>query len=199
MIGPTWLRAAAGGPQLRPELIPEDPDRSLRELFALDARREAMLRAAARAFDEQVTTRLRARGEQLVLDECRSQLRSAGHDALANQAQRLGGLAQELGYSVTAGRSDGTSRRMTVKTVRGWRWRRQVFLTRVEADVGLADPDWSLVICDSGEDGTISVSGWITVSALAGLLPGDAHALGRWSTAALLLPDGLLQSGLPPI
>ena len=96
MIGPAWLRAAAGGPQLRPELIPEDPDRSL-QAAAVDARREAMLRAAARGFDEQVTTRLRSRGEQLVLEEIRSQLRRAGHDALADQAQRLGGLAQSSG------------------------------------------------------------------------------------------------------
>ena len=87
---------------------------------------------------------------------------------------------------------------MTVKTVRGWRWRKLVFLTRVEADVGLADPDWSLVICDSAEDGTISVSGWITIGALP-VLPDDVHALGRWSTAALLLPDGVLRAGLPPL
>jgi hypothetical protein len=198
-IGPLWLRAAAGGPALRAHFIPPEPARALSELFVDEPRREALLLGAARTHEARAAARIAGKGEQLVLEACRKQLEEADLAELATKVQQTGRLAGSLGYEIVAPRRDGSVRHIEVKAVRSWRWRLTLFVHRGEVEAGLADPDWSLVVCDASDEDAPSILGWCGAQELSGLLPADQHSLGRWTRAALIVNPAVLQEGLPPV
>jgi hypothetical protein len=89
-------------------------------------------------------------------------------------------------------------RRLEVKSTRSAGATVRLFVTRNEITVGLADPDWFLVVARRDIDGAWTVLGHAAAPSLQPLLPADRDSRGRWQTAALLLAVEDLEPGLPP-
>jgi hypothetical protein len=107
-------------------------------------------------------------------------------------------ISDQLGYDVIAPRLDGSSRRIEVKATRRLAWRGEVYISRNEFEVGLLDPDWSLVVVEVDAEDMPSLLGWCPAEALVAKMPADRHHLGRWNSVRLLQAEGVLSSGLPP-
>lgn len=195
---PLWLLAATGGTDLRDELIPEQASRELERLFADPGRREAFLLARGRKVEGDERAALGDLGEQAVVAAAIQQLTALGRLDLADRVHQVSKVSDELGYDVTAPRLDGLIRRMEVKTTRIAATAVTIFLSRNEARVGLADPHWSLVVCELSADGSPAVVGWHSAANLAELLPHDRHSDGAWESARLSLVTSTLVPGLPP-
>ena len=56
-------------------------------------------------------------------------------------------IADTLGYDVTEPQPSGGKGRYEVKTTRGVGSIVEVYLSRNEAQTGLRDPSWSLIVC----------------------------------------------------
>jgi hypothetical protein len=196
---PMWLRSAAGGGEVRGELIPEEADAELRQLLGDPARREAMLLTAARRHDAALLAGIGLAGEEHVEQQCRDELGAAAKPELSSQVSRVSAISDVLGYDVVAPTLAGTMRRLEVKTTRRSGWRTEIYISRNEFEVGLADPDWALVVCEMDGDDDVTTVGWCRADAIRGLVPADQHAHGRWVNANLLLVEVLLTPGLPPL
>lgn len=195
---PSWLRFAAAGDSLKANSIPDAELAALEDSFVDPAHREAILLAAARRYDATRLTALGALGEEYVAVSCREQLRAAGAEALAEAVSRVSLISDQLGYDVVAPRLDGSSRRIEVKATRRLAWRGEVYISRNEFEIGLLDPDWSLVVVEIDAEETPSLLGWCRAEALVAKMPADRHHLGRWSSVRLLQAEGMLSGGLPP-
>lgn len=195
---PSWLRFAAAGDSLKANSIPDAELAALEDSFVDPTHREAILLAAARRYDATRFTALGALGEEYVAERCREQLRAAGAEALAKSVSRVSLISDQLGYDVVAPRLDGSSRRLEVKATRRLAWRGEVYISRNEFEIGLLDPDWSLVVVEIDAEETPSLLGWCRAEDLVAKMPVDRHHLGRWSRVRLLQADGMLSGGLPP-
>lgn len=209
--GPLWLRTAGGGDKFAAELIPEDAATALAIVIPDPARREAFLLARARTVDARERQQLGARAEEIVVAACRAELVAHSRHDYAARVRRVSLISDELGYDVVSPRLDGTVRRLEVKATRSAPTTVAVTVTRNELAVGLADPDWFLVVvhvgyedtnldgsADSGGTDDGHVVGHVTSAALEALLPQDRHGRGQWQTARLRLAFDVLVPGLPP-
>jgi hypothetical protein len=194
---PSWLRFAAAGDALKSNSIPDAELAALENSFVDPAHREAILLAAARRYDAARLAAFGALGEEYVAECCREQLRAAGGGTLAEAVSRVSLLSDQLGYDVVAPRLDGSSRRIEVKATRRLAWRGEVYISRNEYEIGLLDPDWSLVVVEIDAEETPSLLGWCRAGALEAKMPVDRHHFGRWNTVRLLQADGMLNGGLP--
>lgn len=195
---PGWLRYAAAGDSLKVNAIPDPELAALRDSFGDSELCEAIILAAARRFDAGRLAALAGLGTEYVAGCCREQLRAAGSGVLAAAVSRVARVSEGLGYDVVAPRLDGSSRRMGVKATRRLAWRGEVFLSRSEFEIGLLDPDWSLVVVEIDTEDSPSLLGWCNAGSLSAKMPSDRHPLGRWSDVRLLQTEGLLNDGLPP-
>jgi Domain of unknown function (DUF3883) len=166
----------------------------------LDAdRRELLLLAAGKRFDDARAREIGQNGERLVLELLRSELNSLGYPHLARAVRQVSLESDQLGYDISAPRIDGPRRLIEVKATPvdpgdGM----TVYLSRNEFETGLKYRDWSLVLVrltdPEGSQG--EVLGWCPASALAPLAPADT-ASARWEKATFDVLVGGLTFGLP--
>jgi hypothetical protein len=161
------------------------------------ARRERLLLARRITFDQAQFALLGARGEKFVVEEARAGLVELGRADLAGRVQRVSQLSDQLGYDVVAPTLNGV-RRLEVKTSgRPADDAFHFFLSRLEFEVGMADPSWALVACRVDRDEALTIVGWCRAGAIEGLLPGDTAAA-HWMTTEISLPLTAFEPGLPP-
>lgn len=195
---PLWLRTAAAGPELRDDLIPEAVETLVASVVEDPARREAFLLARGRKVEAAQRAAIGALGEEAVVVAAKTELIQLGRHDLAEQVAQVSLISDELGYDVTAPTLSGRTRRLEVKTTGAAGSAVTIFISRTEASVGLADSDWSLVVCELQADADASVVGWVSASSIHDQLPINPHPEGRWENARLRLLIGSLNAGLPP-
>lgn len=180
--------------------LPTDDPGATEEIVAAliddPARREELLLALGRRFDDALLREIGAIGEELVVAAARAELHALGHRGLARQVRRVSLISDQLGYDVTAPRVGAAPRLFEVKTTAGDRG--VIFLSRNEADTGQRFGDWALVLCvvDDVESRTGTIIGWCHHSDLAALLPVDSGG-GRWESVSIEISHLNLRTGLP--
>lgn len=191
---PGWLRLTDGG-ELHEELIPVADTRELARTLPDPSRRQELLLQLARTIDLERLNEIGALGEVEVVDQCRRLLLEAGLHSSAGRVARVSLVSDQLGYDVVSPTRAGRVVRLEVKTTA--RSGGSMFLSRNEAEVGLHDEDWALVLCCAKMNSTVEIIGWCRACDLAAVLPTDTHHDGRWTTACINVPAGLLHPGLP--
>jgi hypothetical protein len=194
---PAWLQTAAGGQNLRPELIPDADLAALEEVCGDGPLRAAILLGAARRHDVAELDRLAESGEAFVAERCRGELGDYGAAELAVAVTQVHAIDPGCDYSVLAPRLEGRPRRIAVKTTRQLAWRGDIFLSRSEYEYGCADPDWSMAVVTVDREGVHWLLGWCRAADLAPKVPRDPHPMGRWDRVRILQAEGILQPGLP--
>jgi hypothetical protein len=195
---PIWLFTATSGGELGTEMIPDADLANLDEAIPDHGRREALLLTLANRIDREANETLGERGEEVVVNSCRTQLIELGRPDLAEKVQRVSLISDQLGYDVTAPRANESSRRLEVKTTSRRGSSLTVYLSRNELTYGLRDPDWMLVICQATEVGPISVVGWCHAGVLEPSIPRDVSSRAAWVSARFDLSLADLELGLPP-
>lgn len=194
---PLWSYGAQRKDEVFHELIPDVDRDALEEIIADPNRREGLLLALGRRYDPDTSLELGEAGEELVVAECRAQLEGAGRKDLAERVQRVSLVSDQLGYDVVAPTLAGGTSRMEVKTTASGSEAVRVLISRNEAEFGLRDPSWALVVCRSDPDDCLSITGWCRGNALKPLLPIDKHPRASWASAMVSLQPGFLTPGLP--
>ena len=171
------------------------------DTLVVDAqRREDLLLAFARRFDDAANVICGEIGEELVIAALRDDLNEMGYPHLAQAVRRVSLESDQLGYDVTAPKVMGTSRLIEVKaTSLSIADSVVIYLTRNEADTGSRFHDWSLVVCSVSD--TVrregEIIGWCSGQELAEYLPEDVEN-GMWREAKITLDLDVLRPGLPP-
>jgi hypothetical protein len=194
---PLWLSAATSDGILADELIPDEQQRILADVLD-PAAREQLLLQVGRRFSDDERSATGALVEEYVVSVCRQQLRDLGEHDLAGQVQRVSLVSDELGYDVTAPRADRSTRRLECKGTRRGGTSVTFYLSRNEAERGLADPDWSLVLCRLLEDDSVQLLGHLLGSDLSSLLPSDPCPRARWQSARIEVGVTDCRRGLAP-
>lgn len=194
-IRPVWLAAATRGGEIADELVPEAARDSLRHLLADPERREAFLLNAARVHDDQHQSAIGDVAEEYVVDNARKELRIISPN-LSDGVVRVSLISDQLGYDVVAPNVLGGFRRLEVKGTGRLGHVLNVFLSRNEAEVGLRDPGWALVVCLVRELESTSLLGWLRGRDLREQLPVDRPG-GRWEECRLSISPTDLRAGLP--
>jgi Domain of unknown function (DUF3883) len=170
---------------------------TLKELVDDPARREALLLALGRRWDDQRCREVGEIGEELVTASARDELAALGRPDLARAVRRVSLISDQLGYDVVAPRVGAAPRLLEVKaTARADESR--VFLSRAEAEAGSRFGDWALVVCCVHDVvlRTGEIVGWCQYADLEKLLPVDVPG-GRWQSVAIEFERLDLQLGLP--
>jgi len=174
----------------------------LAQLVPDAARREELLLALARRFDDTRQRLTGEIGEEVVMDAARAELRAIGRHDLAREVRRVSLLSDQLGYDISAPRVAGSARLLEVKATAAHAavGSLEIHLSRNEADTGATLPDWALVAClvDNVDQRLGHIIGWCAANALADLLPLDGVA-SRWDQASIELPLARLSPGLPGV
>ncbi len=194
---PLWLFAAVVDEEVRWENVPDAELVVLGQTVPDPDRREAMLLAIGRKFDQERLTVIGDAGEDFVVAACRGYFLEKDRADLAAAVERVSTRSDTLGYDLSASDSMGRRHRIEVKTTSARVGRLQFYISRNEATVALRDPAWSLVVVRRGFDDSLAIVGWCRGAAIASYLPSDAPIGGRWSAARLDAPDGSLEPGLP--
>lgn len=176
----------------------ESPDQTLLELVPDAARREQLLAALGRKFDDTRRRLVGAIGEEIVVREARAELEGLGYPELARAVRHLSLETDQAGYDVSAPRIMGGTRLLEVKATSQCGDITTVHLSRNEVETGTLYPDWALVLSqvEDIEQRNGRVVGWCSATELASALPQDAEG-GRWETVAIDVPIALLAPGLP--
>jgi Protein NO VEIN, C-terminal len=172
---------------------------ALAELVPDPARREELLAALGRRFDDSYRRLLGEIGEEHVVTALRRELEGLGYSELARAVRHLSLETDQAGYDISAPRVVGPARLIEVKaTTSNDEGTHTVHLSRNEAETGARYADWSLVVCRiSDVDARVGeILGWCPAARLRGLLPHDV-ASGRWENAVIDVPAELLVPGLP--
>jgi hypothetical protein len=191
--------------------MPDLTWRSLCELYPDDDARNSELVGLARLVDEQRLKEIGLAGEEHVVAECQEFFHSAGDSVLAQHVLRVSAFDDTLGYDVTAIDRLAVRHKLEVKTTTAPPGDSiAIYLSRNEARVGLANPDWSLVIVRDwfktsgrGEvERELATVGWLPAASFATALPapavsGDRGTVGAWQSVRLEMPAGLVRPGLP--
>lgn len=173
---------------------------TLKELVDDPARREEMLVALGRRFDDAYQRLIGEIGEELVVAAARAELLELGYPELVRTVRRISLDTDQAGYDITAPRIIGSPRLLEVKATIGPAEASITFhLSRNEFDTGVRFTDWSLVVCRiaSIDDRTGEIVGWTAAAALADIAPKNSTR-GRWESALLTLDVDSLLPGLPP-
>src|SRR5581483_3223474 len=177
----------------------EEASAEIAGLIPDPARREELLLALARRFDDAQQRLIGAIGEELVVAALRAELVALGYPELARSVRHVSLESDQLGYDISAPRVSGPIRLLEVKaTTGGAEDSLTVHLSRNEADTGLRYRDWALVVClitDAAARGG-EIIGWQTAAAFAPAFPVDS-ADGHWEAAALTLAATDLLPGFP--
>ena len=178
----------------------EEAAAELADLIPDVTRREELLRALARRFDDAQRHLVGAIGEEVVVAALRAELNSLGYPELSRAVRHLSLESDQLGYDVAAPRIAGADRLIEVKattTLAGGN--ASIYLSRNEAEVGLRYRDWALVVCLVTDQvrRDAQIVGWQTASALAPGFPVDCPG-GRWESVNLVVSVADMVPGLPP-
>jgi hypothetical protein len=182
--------------------LPQEVVASHFDELSLDpARREQMLLALARRFDNSYQRLLGEIGEEVVLACARRELADLGYPQLAAQVRRISLVTDQTGYDITAPRAVGSPRLLEVKSGTfppGDRL--AVHLSRNEYDTGRRFDDWALVVCrvTDIDRRTGEILGWIDSKPLSELVPIDRND-GQWENALISIDADDLIPGLPAI
>lgn len=198
-VRPLWVSAAATPTGLDDALVPDIVAADLRTVLPDPGRREAFLLAIGRRFDDTDRRHVGELAEEYVVRACRLQLETAGKPDLASKVRRVSMVSDQLGYDVVAPRRDESDRRLEVKGTRASGLLLPITISRNEADVGLRDSDWALVVCRVTRDDVAQTVGWLDGAALQPYLPSDPAYGGAWEAAVAFLDElADLTPGLPP-
>jgi hypothetical protein len=180
----------------KPATLPSEE--ALASLVPDAARREELLLALGRTFDDERNRALGAAGEQLVVTAAREELISLGRTELAREVRQLSLISDQLGYDVVAPRLNGSGRLLEVKATGRDEDLLVVHLSRNEAKTGERYGDWALVICivEEFDPPAGRIAGWCSYGTLADRLPVDTPS-GRWEQAELTIDQKELSTGLP--
>jgi Protein NO VEIN, C-terminal len=179
---------------------PDETDAEIAALIPDPARREELLLALARRFDDAQRRLIGAIGEELVVAALRADLVALGYPELAREVRHVSLESDMLGYDVTAPRVAGQTRLLEVKSTTAHGEETITFhLSRNEAETGLRYRDWALVVCAVTDASTREgeVVGWQSAAALAPAFPIDSPG-GRWESVAITVAFSDLLPGLPP-
>ena len=194
---PLWLYVAVADEDIAWDKVPASDQSVLTQLIADAARRETFLLTIAKTIDLKFLADLGTEGEQFVVGSCRDHLCLLGRSDLASDVHQVSLQSDQLGYDVTSPDTAGVRHRIEVKTMGAALGRAEFFLSRNEARVSRNDPNWSLVVVQRHQDGSLELLGWCTSHAFAHVLPHDPHPHGRWSSVRISLPLEELTPGLP--
>lgn len=175
------------------------PAGELAELVPDAARREQLLVALGRRFDDEQRRLYGAIGEEIVVAAARAELEDLGRGDLARRVRHVSLETDQAGYDVSAPRVAGPARLFEVKATSAPAADPVVVhLSRNEAETGLRYADWTLVVCavDDTDRRTGSIVGWTAAGLLGPSLPADRVG-GRWESAAVEVPLASLSPGLP--
>lgn len=188
-------RAAAAAPA---PPAPEEFEGRLAELLPDAERREELLLALGRRFDDARQRLLGAIGEEVVVAALRRELESLGYPELARTVRHVSLESDQAGYDISAPRVAGTRRLLEVKATTNVGDAILFHLSRNEAEVGLRFREWSLVICHVTDVGrrAAQIVGWCTAQHLEPSFPADSTG-GRWEAAAMTVTIADLIPGLP--
>lgn len=192
---PVWLTAVATGDLFAEELVPDDARDALERLVPDPEIREAFLLNAARVHDDSLANEIGVIAENFVVELARTELALVS-PALANGVARVSLVSDQLGYDVVAPLVHGGFRRMEVKATSGLGRVAMVFLSRNEAEVGMRDPDWALVVCRVRTRESPELLGWVRGEQLRDRLPVDRGG-GRWEKSRLSIHASDLRPGIP--
>jgi hypothetical protein len=161
------------------------------------ARREALLLALGRRWDDQHRREVGAIGEELVATYASDELITLGHPDLARAVRRVSLVSDQLGYDVVAPRIGAPPRLLEVKATTASS-EALVFLTRAEAEAGLRFGDWALVVCAVHDvaNRTGEIVGWCQRAGVEHLLPTDVPG-SHWQSVAIEVERLVLQPELP--
>lgn len=193
---PLWIVSATSQGSLEPELVPDASWRTVAAMLDMDER-ERRLCELGRRFSDEERRRTGELAEEYLVEALQAQLHAAGRPDLAKQVRRVSLESDELGYDITAPSLGGGVRRIEAKGTRASGPAYPLYLTRNEAEVGLHDEAWSLVVCVVDADDDTQVIGWATGERLQPLLPRDTDPAGYWTTTHLTVTDTVLDEGLP--
>ncbi len=175
-------------------------EESLSKLVPDAERREELLAALGRRFDDGRRREIGVVGEQLVVDTVREELRGLGYPDLAREVRQLSLETDQAGYDISAPRIGGPKRLLEVKaTTAGAQDRVSIYLSRNEADTGQRyESQWALVICRvlNVEEKRGELLGWLPVGSIRSFLPLDTGR-GRWQNAVLEINIAELFPGIP--
>lgn len=192
------LMTAATARANRPLVL--DADESIVALVPDPQRREELLTALARHWDDSLRREIGAIGEEIVTATARDELASLGHPELSRHVRRVSLESDQLGYDISAPRTSGPPRLLEVKaTATQLADFVVIHLTRHEFETGRRYPDdWALVICSVTDVANRSghVLGWCPAQTLERAVPADSSA-GRWESAELRLALDHLDQNLP--
>jgi hypothetical protein len=163
------------------------------------SRREELLMALSRKFDDEYRKTIGGIGERIVLANVRTELHDLGHHDLARATRRVSLLSDLLGYDISAPRISGPNRLLEVKsTTQEPSGSVTFYVSRNEIESGAKLRDWFLVVCkvDDLKAQLGKILGWCTIDDLEDLLPQDVP-LGSWEQAHITLPLTRLTPGLP--
>jgi hypothetical protein len=161
-------------------------------------RREELLLALRRTFDDTARRALGAAGEELVLAAARQELAGLGYAQLAREVRRVSLLSDQLGYDISAPRVSGPRRLLEVKATSVETNPLTFHLSRNEAETAAKFSDWFLVVClvEEVDAPTGRILGWVRPDDIDHRLPADTEG-GRWEQATLTMPLSELTPGLP--
>lgn len=163
---------------------------ALAELVPDPARREELLAALGRRFDDSYRRLLGEIGEELVVAALRHELHDLGYAELARAVRHLSLETDQAGYDISAPRIVGRARLIEVKATTSADEDLCVFhISRNEAETGAKYADWSLVVCriTNVDARAGEIVGWCPAARLADLLPSDVPG-GRWESAVVNVP-----------
>ncbi len=179
--------------------ISTELEQALTRLGLDPGRREELLVALHRHFDNSYRRMLGDIGEEIVVATARRELEELGYPDLARSVRRVSLESDQLGYDISAPRISGDPRLLEVKAIA-----RKItddlpfYISRTEAEFGLRCSQWALVVCKITDvprrEG--SVIGWCGAAALQQFKPVDPDSA-RWVLAEINLPCSAVMPGLP--
>jgi Domain of unknown function (DUF3883) len=195
---PLWLGAAVEDGELRPELISDEDDRVLKQVFDDSEERERILLNQGARVDPDALKHLGNLGERYVYETYREIVAAGGGNV--DEVLWVARFSDRHGYDVSVPREAPSKHRCEVKTTRSLGSTFTVKVSRHEIETGKDYPfEWVLVTCRADDDDQVEAIGWTRVEALEPLLPKDQHPAARWSVVEVELRVDDLTPGLPPL
>ncbi len=197
-VTPPWLTTVTHGMAVMDHLMPEGAQRAVASTIRDPERRELFLLALRTSLDEKDDKEVGLKGELAVVNACKEALAHAGRSDLVSMVRHVSLESDLLGYDVVSPSTDGTVRRLEVKTTRAGGPEVSFFFSRGQAMAASRDPSWRLVICKVRHDET-SVWGWLPGAELLSLLPLDKEPHGIWLKSRIRILRTALRPGLPVV
>ncbi len=196
---PAWLFGAIADGDVAWEYVPDEARETVERVVGGDRRLlDAFLECRVGKVDPERNAETGRLAEVAVAQAATAELAASGFDALAEEVRRVSEINDCAGYDVSAPRRDRTTRHMEVKGSRTESEIVQIHLSRNEARRGLADPDWSLVVCRVSPEDVVQICGWMPASSFEDELPHDQPGRARWGSAVIDVALTDLNFGLPP-